>query len=734
MAVVVGALRAELSASIARFADDMGKAADEVSKFSKRFADTGRAMRDTGRNFRNYVTVPVLAFGGYSLKVASDFEAAMKGVEAVSQATGDELKALRDTAADLGLTTRYTATQAAEGIEMLAKNGLKARQILDGAATATLNLAAATGSQLAPAADVMTDIMVNFQKEGAELARIVDNISGTVVNAKLDFDGYKAAAAQAAGVAATAGLSFEDMNAGIAATAPAFASGEETGTSFKTFLMKLVPDTKAAMGLMNDYGLSFFDAAGRMKPLAEIAENLKTSLGDLTEEEQIEALKRLFGVRAIRTAALLMKEGAEGIERFKAEIGEISAAEQAAIRMEGAAGATLEFRSAIEGAAIAIAESGLLQAFTAAVKEVTQWIRAIAQLNPEILKWTTIILGLAAAIGPLLMGLGSLMIGIAAITPTVAMLWAGFMKLGAIFTLVKTGIGLLVLAWPTLGVTIMGVVPAIAAFAAKLAFAGKVIMAMIAGASAPLLLIVAAVTAAVAIWYYWDEIVPIVKALYEGVKKWLYEKLGSVLAFVGDKVKAVTGFFADMYDKVVGNSYVPDMVERIKAEFARLPDVMLKPTEDTTGRTGDAFQTLGDRVGGVFRQMLEDGKFSIDGLIDAMRQLADEMFVNPFFEAAGGVVKGAISSGLSSLSGSFAGFFAAGGRIPAGQWGIAGEAGAELVYGGRHGVEVVPMGPAGGSTHVTVNITTPDAASFRKSEGQIASMLARAVNRGHRNF
>ncbi len=104
-------------------------------------------------------------------------------------------------------------------------------------------------------------------------------------------------------------------------------------------------------------------------------------------------------------------------------------------------------------------------------------------------------------------------------------------------------------------------------------------------------------------WQNWDKIEPIVRNLYIGVKTWLQDKLGAVFDWVRDKIKAVTGFFFDMYDAVVGNSYVPDMVEEIGAEFAKLQTLMVDPAQKATESVTEATRTMAGEVAGLLDRL-----------------------------------------------------------------------------------------------------------------------------------
>jgi len=163
-------------------------------------------------------------------------------------------------------------------MEMLGRNGLTATQILEGAADASLGLAAATGTDLSNAANIATDAMSQFNIAAADMGGVADLITGATVNSKFSIDDFQLAMASAGGVAGAVGVSFEDFATTISAISPSFASGSDAGTSLKTMLTTLNPKSKEAAGLMKQLGIitanganQFFDAAGNMKSMSDIS-------------------------------------------------------------------------------------------------------------------------------------------------------------------------------------------------------------------------------------------------------------------------------------------------------------------------------------------------------------------------------------------------------------------------------------------------------------------------------
>lgn len=421
---VIGSLRVILGIDTALFDKGLGDA-------MKSLKGIGKSMQSAGKTMSAALTAPILGFGALTLKTAGDFEASMNRVDAATGATAEEFKALEGLARDLGRSTSKSASESADMLEMLAKNGLNAGQILDGAAVAAIRLSEATGGDLSRSADVATNVMAQFGLEAKDLANVVDQITAVTLDSQFGFDDYALALGQAGGVAGALGVELTEFNAVIASTSDVFNSGSDAGTSFKTFLTRLVPASKDAAAAIDELGLKFFEADGSMKSMSAIAEELRTKMSGLSDEQLNTALKDIFGIDAMRTAVALMGQGAEGIDAATASINRKGIAdEQAAARMKGLNGELEKLSGAFQDLQIAIASSGLLAMVTEFVTKVAEWVQSLAESNPEILKWGTIVAGLAAVLGPVVLTLGLMATAIAAIGAPIALVVAGLAAFG----------------------------------------------------------------------------------------------------------------------------------------------------------------------------------------------------------------------------------------------------------------------------------------------------------------
>ncbi|KKW93867.1 phage tail tape measure protein [Sphingobium chungbukense] len=581
--VVLGYLRYVLGFDSLAFQEGLGEADKRLKAAQKSIQKTADGFTSIGKSLTTYVTLPVAGAAAAILKMGGDFESSMNKVAISTNGTAAELKAMNDLALKLGKDTVFGATDAADAMDELAKNGLSAKQILEGAATAAVNLASAAGSELTPASKAISDVMAQFKIGAKDLPMAVNQITGAVNQSKLDFVDFSQGIAQAGGVAGSVGVSFQDFNAVLAGTSSLFASGSDAGTSFKTFLLALPGNSKPAIEAIKQYGLQFYDAQGNLRSMADIAEQLRTKLGGLNDQAKTDVLKTIFGTDAMRTAIGLMDQGAKGIDTIKAKIAETDAAAQSAKRLQGFNGQMEQLKGAVETLAITIAQSGILEFVTQMVTSLGNFVDGLAETNPELLKWGTIIGGLAAVLGPVIIGIGAVVSAFGTLLPIIGPVAAA---IGTVVSVITAGI------IPALGGLIVALSPVLIPLAAVAAAVGAVYLA----------------------WKNWDLIGPILAKLYNGVKSWIVDKLGRVWDWLQGKIKAVGQWFFELYDAVVGHSYIPDMVDEIGQNMARLDKLMVDPAQKTTQKAGDAFRAMAQRVGGI-----------IDELFPKTAQLRDEM-------------------------------------------------------------------------------------------------------------
>lgn len=319
---------------------------------------------------------------GFAVKQAMDFESVMSGVGAVSSATGEELSSLSAMALQIGKDTKFTATEAGQAMEELVKAGIPVEDILNGAASAAVNLAAAGATSIPSAAAIMAGAMNAFNIAGTDAAHVADIITGAANESMINVEEFGIGFGQLAAVANLTGFSLEDTATALAILTSKGIQASDAGTSLKTMFLQLNPQTKKARELMAELGIitadgrnQFFDANGEVRSLSAVTQVLTDALSDLTDEERILALKQLFGQDAVRAGAILFQEGAAGVNKMKEALEGTSAADIARIRMDNLAGALEMMKGSISTLAITFGLE-LMPVLQEGVEGITELINA----------------------------------------------------------------------------------------------------------------------------------------------------------------------------------------------------------------------------------------------------------------------------------------------------------------------------------------------------------------------
>ncbi|WP_433954648.1 phage tail tape measure protein [Janibacter indicus] len=268
---------------------------------------------------------------GVAVDKFAEFDSAMSAVQANSGSTGAVLENLRKAAIDLGADTQFSATEAADGINELSKAGVGAKDILGGGLKGSLDLAAAGQIGVGEAAETAATAMTQFNLNGSEIPHVADLLTNAANKAQGGVGDLAAALKQGGLVAASTGLNIDETTASLAAFASAGLIGSDAGTSLKTMLQRLSAPTGESARLMEDLGISAYDASGEFVGMEALAGQLQTSLSGLTAQQRNSALATIFGSDAVRAANILYTEGAGGISKWTTEVTEQgAAAEQAA--------------------------------------------------------------------------------------------------------------------------------------------------------------------------------------------------------------------------------------------------------------------------------------------------------------------------------------------------------------------------------------------------------------------
>lgn len=250
----------------------------------------------------------------------ADFDQQLANIRALGQEYAASINEIADAAVKLGPKLGVAPVEALKGFEALAKAGLTTQQILGGGLEAALTLAAAGEVSVGEAAETAAAALTQFNLQGEDAGLIADLLAKGANIAQGNVSDFAAALNQSGLVASQFGLSIEETVGGLTAFAQAGLIGSDAGTSFRAALLRLQNPTKESQALLDQYGITLTNANGEFLSLAEIAGQLQTQLGGLTEAQRGATLATIFGQDAIRVANILYREGAQGINNYTKEV------------------------------------------------------------------------------------------------------------------------------------------------------------------------------------------------------------------------------------------------------------------------------------------------------------------------------------------------------------------------------------------------------------------------------
>jgi TP901 family phage tail tape measure protein len=374
-----------------RILGDASQGINELDKFAKK-ADDLTHLGQAGMVMGGLVAAGV----SLAVKQWSDFDAAISGVIATGDDARENQDELRQAALDAGASTVFSATESANAIEELAKAGISADDTLSGGLLGSLDLAAAGGLGVADAAATMATAMTQFEIAGTGATHVADLLAAGAGKAQGDVSDMSQALAQAGLVANATGLSIEETTGGLAAFASAGLLGSDAGTSFKSMLQRLTPQSAEAQQTMDELGISAYDAGGNFIGLANFAGNLQSQLRSLTPEQRQAAMATIFGSDAVRAATILYNQGADGIQKWTDAVNDQGyAAEVARTRLDNLQGDLEELGGALETALIknGSGANDSLRALTSGAAGFVSWVSEL----PEPLQQTGLYLAIATS-------------------------------------------------------------------------------------------------------------------------------------------------------------------------------------------------------------------------------------------------------------------------------------------------------------------------------------------------
>lgn len=360
-------LFAKLGLDSSEFEAGLDKARSAGSALGSGLASAARV----GLRAVTAATTAVTAMGAASVKTGADFDASMSQVAATMGTTVDQIQELRDFAQTMGRTTAFSATQAADALNYMALAGYDAETSMEMLPN-VLNLAAAGGMDLALASDMLTDTQTAFGISLERTNQLVDEMAKAASTGNTSVTQLGEAFLTVGGLAAELNggmITLEDgtevavdgvqeLEIALTAMANAGIKGSEAGTHMRNMLLKLSSPTSDGVAQFEALGVSVFDAEGNMRSLSDIFSDLNVAMSDLTQEQKIQAITDLFNARDIASAEAMLNAVTQDWDNIGASIleAEGAASAMADTQLDNLAGDVTLFKSALEGAQIAISD------------------------------------------------------------------------------------------------------------------------------------------------------------------------------------------------------------------------------------------------------------------------------------------------------------------------------------------------------------------------------------------
>jgi len=304
------------------------------------------------------ISAAVGGFGATAVKSGMQFDATMSEVSAISGATGEDFDALRDKALEMGAKTKFSASEAAEAMTYMGMAGWKSKDMISGI-SGIMDLAAASGEDLATTSDIVTDALTAFGLQASDSGHFADIMAAASSNANTNVGLMGETFKYVAPVAGALGYSAEDTAVAIGLMANSGIKASQAGTSLRTAMTNMASPTKNMAAVMDKYDLSLTDAGGNMKSLAEIMEELRLKMGDVDAATQAADASLLFGKEAMSGMLAIINASTEDYEKLTAAIYDCDDAAQqmAATMVDNLQGDLTLLGSAFESLQIAISDS-----------------------------------------------------------------------------------------------------------------------------------------------------------------------------------------------------------------------------------------------------------------------------------------------------------------------------------------------------------------------------------------
>ncbi|WP_455125671.1 phage tail tape measure protein [Ruminococcus sp.] len=383
-------LSAKITGDASKFQKAMQQAETSMQKLNQKFGSFGGALETLGGKMTSAGTKitaletaaggAAVALGTQAVKAGASFEAEMSKVSAISGSTGGDLKALTDKAKEMGKKTKFSATESAEAFEYMAMAGWKTDDMLNGI-EGIMNLAAASGEDLATTSDIVTDALTAFGLSASDSAEFSDVLAAASSNANTNVSMMGDTFKYVAPVAGALGYSVQDTAIAVGLMANSGIKASQAGTSLRAILSRLAKPTDQVQTAMNELGISLTDSNGNMKSMRQVMEDMRNGFSGLTKDQQANYAATIGGQEAMSGLLAIVNASEEDFNKLTTAIdgSEGTCKNMANTMQKNLSGQFTILKSQIEGINIQIFEkmepallqvvqavNGMISAFNAA--------------------------------------------------------------------------------------------------------------------------------------------------------------------------------------------------------------------------------------------------------------------------------------------------------------------------------------------------------------------------------
>ena len=396
--------------------------ADKSAVALQKLAATGENMKQLGDKISGVgitltknVTAPVIGLGTVAVKTAADFDSAMAQVQAVSGATGSDFEALREKAREMGSKTKFSATEAAEAMNYMAMAGWKTGDMLDGI-EGIMNLAAASGEDLATTSDIVTDALTAFGLSASDSGHFADILAAASSNANTNVSMMGETFKYCAPIAGSLGYSAEDVAEAIGLMANAGIKSSQAGTTMRKMMTELTGELKLSGSAFGDVTVQTSNADGTMREFGDILADLRVYFNQMTESEAAAAAETLVGKTAMSGFLAVMQAAPADINKLSDAIEHCDgkSQEMADIMQDNLTGQLTILKSQLQELAISFGEI-LIPVIRDVVSFIQKIIDKLNAMDPHTKETIVRIAAIAAALGPVLIVIGKVISAIGTI-------------------------------------------------------------------------------------------------------------------------------------------------------------------------------------------------------------------------------------------------------------------------------------------------------------------------------